>query len=140
MPLDADGECKVDRQLAVDLALLHNRQYQTQYEQLYLSALDLSLNRYDFHSRWFGGNDTSFDASGDGMLASRDLATTNNLGFNRSFVGGGQFLTNLANSFVWELGGGPNTNAVSTNLIFTLTQPLLRGAFPTCSDGEPYSR
>ncbi len=129
LPLDEEGECKVDRQLAVDLALLHNRGYQTQYEQLYLNALNLSLNRYDFHSRWFGGNDTSFDAQGDGAAASRLLSTSNDLGFTRDFVGGGQFLTNIANAFVWQLGGGPNTNAVSTNLIFTLTQPLLRGAF-----------
>ena len=129
LPLDESGECKVDRQQAVDLALLHNRQYQSAYEQLYLSALNLSLNRYDFFNRWFGGTGTTFNAAGDGMAASRLLGSNNGLGFNRAFFGGGQFMTNLANSFVWELGGGPNTQDVSTNLIMTLTQPFLRGAF-----------
>ena len=129
LPLDEEGECKVNREFAVELGLLHNRGYQTQYEQLYLSALNLSLNRYDFVSRWFGGNDTTFDAAGDGAAASRALGTANNLGFTRDFAGGGQFLTNLANSFVWQLGGGPNSQSVTTNLLFTLTQPLLRGAF-----------
>ncbi len=129
LPIDEEGECKIDQQRAVNLALLHNRDYQTSYEQLYLTALNLSLNRYDFHSRWFGGNGTNFDATGDGVLASRLFGTNNNLGFSRNFVGGGQLLTNIANSFVWQFGGGPNTQSVASNLVFTLTQPLLRGAF-----------
>ncbi|MEM9411041.1 MAG: TolC family protein [Planctomycetota bacterium] len=129
LPLNDEGNCQVDRQSAVELALLHNRNYQSSYEQLYLNALNLSLNRYDFHSRWFGGSGGTFDASGDGMLASRLLGNGNSLGFSRNLVGGGQFVTNLINSLTWQLGGGPNSQTVSTNLVFMLTQPLLRGAF-----------
>ena len=129
LPLDEQGVCQVDRQRAVDLALLHNRNYQSAYEGLYQNALALSLNRYDFHSRWFGGTGVDFDATGDGAAASRLLSNSNDLGFTRDFVGGGQFLTSLANAFVWQLGGGPNSQSVTTNLLFSLTQPLLRGAF-----------
>lgn len=129
LPMDENGQLVIDRRRAIELALLHNRQYQTEYEGLYLNALSLALTRYDYHTRWFGGSGVNFSASGDGALASRLLSDSNRLGYRRNLVSGGQFLTNFANSFVWQLGGGTHTNSVASNLVFALTQPLLRGAW-----------
>jgi outer membrane protein TolC len=128
LPLNETGELQIDRDAAIEMALLHNRDYQSSYETLWLTALDLAENRYDFENRWFGGSGTDFNANGDGPFASRLLDRSHQLGFRRNLAGGGQFLTNLANSFVWELGGA-NSSSISTNLLFSLTQPLLRGAF-----------
>ena len=105
LPLDEKGQLNIDRDMAIELALLHNRDYQTSYETLWLAALDLAENRYDFENRWFGSTGTDFGATGDGAFASRLLDRSHQLGFRRNLAGGGQFLTNLANSFVWELGG-----------------------------------
>ena len=128
LPLNEEGELLIDRDRAIELALLHNRDYQTSYETLWLTALDLAENQYDFETRWFGQNGTDFGANGDGPFASRLLNRSHQLGFRRNLATGGQFLTNLANSFVWEL-GGTNSSGISTNLLFSLTQPFLRGAF-----------
>ena len=129
LPTNEEGEVVIDKQLAVNLALLHNRDFQTQVEQLHASALALSANRFEFDLNWFGGNSTTFSADGDGANAVRDLGTSNQLGFNRNLATGGQFVANLVNSFTWNLGGSGTSNFAVGNLLFSLTQPLLRGAF-----------
>ena len=129
MPMNEDGEVVMDKQLAVNLALLHNRDFQTQVEQLHATALALSANRFEFDLNWFGGNGTTFSANGDGADAVRNLGTSNQIGFNRNLAAGGQFAANLVNSFTWSLGGGGASNFAVGNLLFSLTQPLLRGAF-----------
>ena len=129
LPYDETGAVKLDKQMAVDLALIHNREFQTRVEQLYVTALQLSGNRFEFEVNWFGGSDGAFVASGDGANAVRGLSESNNLGFTRNFASGGQFATNLVNSFTWQLGGNGNSNFAAGSLLFSLTQPLLRGAF-----------
>ena len=129
LPTNEKGEVVIDKQLAVNLALLHNRDFQSQVEQLHVSALALSQNRFEFDLNWFGGNDTTFAANGDGVAAIRNLGSSNNLGFSRNFAAGGQFVANLVNSFTWNLGGNGSSNFAVGNLLFSLTQPLLRGAF-----------
>ena len=129
LPYDEEGAVKLDKQMAVDLALIHNRDFQTQVEQLYVSALQLSSNRFEFEVNWFGGSDGAFVASGDGANAVRGLSESNNLGFTRNFASGGQFATNFINTFTWQLGGNGNSNFAAGSLLFSLTQPLLRGAF-----------
>lgn len=129
LPKDENGEVLVDRQLTVDLALLHNRDYQDQVEGLYTQALGLSSNRFEFLVNWLGGTDTGFTASGDGLGAQRDLSQSTNLGLNRAFATGGQFAANLANTFSWQLGGNGGPSFSGGNLVFNLTQPLLRNAF-----------
>ena len=129
LPANEDGEVIIDKQLAVNLALLHSRDFQTQVEGLHISALNLSGNRFEFDLNWLGGNDTTFSANGDGANAIRNLGTSNNLGFSREFAAGGQFIANLVNSFTWSLGGSGASNFAFGNLLFSLTQPLLRDAF-----------
>ncbi len=45
---------------AVAMATAHNREYQRQKEELYLSALDLTLVRHDFATKWFGTFDGTY--------------------------------------------------------------------------------
>ena len=129
LPYDETGAVKLDKQMAVDLALIHSRDFQNQVEQLYGSALQLSSERFEYEVNWFGGSNGTFFASGDGANAVRTLNENNNLGFTRNFAAGGQLVTNLMNSFTWQLGGNNNSNFATGNLLFSLTQPLLRGAF-----------
>ncbi len=128
LPRNQSGEVEVTPELAMDLALLHNRTFQTQFESIYLAGLALSSNRFEFATQWFGGVDSSYAASGKGADASRLLTVTDRLGFGKQLATGGQFATSLLNSFVFEFGGGEFT-AASGNIVATFTQPLLRGAF-----------
>ena len=129
LPYNEEGEVVLDKQLTVDLALLHSREFQTQVERLHTQALSLSANRFEYMLNWLGGTTTSFAASDDGVDANRDLGQASRLGFSRSLATGGQFAANLANSMTWNLGGNGSSNFSAGNLALTLTQPLLRGAF-----------
>ena len=129
LPYDEDGVVVVDKDLTVELALMHSREFQTQVEQLYSQTLSLSSNRFEFMLNWFGGADLDFNATQDGFDAQRDLANPNSLGFNRELLAGGQFAANLLNTFTWSFDGSGQSNFSAGSLAFSLTQPLLRGAF-----------
>ena len=129
LPDDEQGVVKLRRDMVMELALLHARDYQTEIERLYLNALSLTLERFEFSTRWFARNSTFFDAVGiGGPPASRRLRTTSGVGFERSLAAGGELLVEFANSFVWEFAGG-TTSSASSGLLVSLAQPLLRGAF-----------
>lgn len=129
LPLNADGELELDQYSTVQMALLNSRDYQDQVENLYATALVLSGNQFEFDLNWFGGSDTGFLANSDGMNAVRNLGIVNQLGAVRNLAAGGQFATSLVNSFTWQLGGAGPANFSAGNILFSLTQPLLRGAF-----------
>jgi outer membrane protein TolC len=122
--LDEKGVLKLTREKAVEVALNNSREYQTRLENVYLSALALTLNRFEFEVQWFGRNNTGYVHTG-GPFETNTLATTSGLGFGRNFAAGGQLLTNFANSFVWEFTG--NTHTASSSIGATLIQPLIRG-------------
>lgn len=126
LPADADGRIRISQETAIELALLHNRQYQTQFEQVYLQALSLSGNRFEFDTQWAGGLGANHVNSGDG--ANRLLTVSDRLGFGQNLAAGGQVATNLANAFVFQFGNGQFQQA-GGNVVATFTQPLLRGAF-----------
>ena len=128
LPRNEDGTVVLTQETVVQIALMHSRDFQTQVESLYLSGLSLSSQRFEFQTRWFGGNTTNFDAFSDAPNALRTLTTANQLGFVRALAAGGEITTTLANTFTWELGSN-QFNMANGSLIVGLTQPLLRGAF-----------
>jgi len=132
LPLDENGVLVLDAEDAVRIALLHSPQYQRQLEQLYLSALAVSAERFQFDTQFFGG--AGLDLTRQGELrslrpgGSTQFGLGNNfLTLNRTFATGGQLIAGVANSIVWEL-SGPNSQSATTILDFTLLQPLLRRA------------
>jgi outer membrane protein TolC len=67
---------------AVAIATQYSRDYQGQKESLYLSALDLTLSRYQYAAQWFGTIDATY-TSRDGEEAA--LLDTK-AGVNRNFL------------------------------------------------------
>ena len=65
LPLDEDGVLVLNSDTAVKIALLNSPDYQRQREQLYLSALDVSSERFQFDTQLFGGARTFLTANGD---------------------------------------------------------------------------
>ena len=127
LPRDEDGQIKLTQELAVDLALLHSRDYQTQFESVYLSALTLTGNEFEFATQWGGGAGAQYTATGSDLGENRLLQVTDRLGLGRRLAGGGQFATNVLNSFFWDFGS--NTAGSNGLFVTSFTQPLLRGAF-----------
>ena len=130
LPYDEQGRVVLNRDAAVQLALVNSRAYQTEIEDLYLSALDVSFERFRFDAQFFGGNSTFFTADGrnrpgSGGESSSVLQTDTGLQVQKLNAFGGEAVVGLANSFIWQFSGNNSENAF-TILDFSLIQPLLR--------------
>lgn len=130
LPLNKDGELVLDRRAAVQMALLQSRDYQRELEDLYLSALDVTFERFQFDTQFFGGNDTFFRTTGPlsgDALSESTLSDDAFISLEKQFATGAELVAGVANSVVWEL-GGPNSYRVTTPITFAFVQPLLRAA------------
>ncbi len=128
LPYDEEGSVLLNRDTALALALLHSREYQTELEDLYLSALDVTQERFQFDVQFFGRTSTVFTADGrvrGGGESQSTLAVDSSGEARRLLATGGELLIGVANSLVWQF-SGPDTNSAFTILDFSLIQPLLR--------------
>lgn len=126
---NAEGQIELTPTLAIDLSLLHSREYQSAFETVYLQALNLSNDRFEFDTQWAGGLGAGFRATGSDLGNQRRLdVTTSRLGLERNLASGGQFATGILNGLFWDFGSS-GISGGSAALVTTFTQPLLRGAF-----------
>jgi len=127
LPLDESGALPLDRGRAVELALINSRDYQSELENLYLSALAVTYQRFRLDAQFFGGNSTFFTSDGPARAGSVGslLQTDTDLVMQKLFATGGELMVGMANSLVWQF-AGPDEYTASTLLDFSLVQPLLR--------------
>ncbi len=110
-------------QQAVEIATKFNRNYQTQKESLYLSALDLTDERYKYALNWFGTIDgTYIDNKSNGDDVS--LETLGGVNKAQLFLDGVIVNTGIAIDWVRFLTGDPRTTLGSI-LSGDVTVPLL---------------
>lgn len=131
------GMIKVSADDAVRLALLHSADYQSQLEELYLSALDVSFERFRFDSQFFAGYEIfgTFDGpvrsgrpAGSSILELNTFSTgRRDWAMQKLFPTGADLVVGFANSLVWQFAGPDNYNG-ATLIDFALVQPLLRNA------------
>jgi len=131
LPRDAEGRVMVDRPMAVQLGLVNSREYQLALENLYLSALDVTFQRFRFDVQFFGSNSTFFTADGPdrttiGGGSSSLLTESNSLQLKKLSATGSQMVADVANSLVWQF-AGPDQYAPTPLLVFSWVQPLWRG-------------
>lgn len=131
---------------ALQLALINSRQYQYRLENIYTSALTVTLRRFDFEPQFYAGLSpvtapigAGFPAGGNGatsyqyqslesgVQASR-LGLTTAAGVGKLFSFGGRLLLGFANTTVFNFAGrNPSQPSVSSSLPMTFIQPFLRG-------------
>ncbi len=116
------GEVRLDLDTAVTLAYTHSPTWQEQLETLYLSALDVSTERFRFDVQYFGGTASTFVHNG-GDRNTFTQATDGQV--QRRLATGGQILVGFANTFVWQF-SGEDTNFAASLANFSIVQPLLR--------------
>ncbi len=147
-------------QLSVDsalrLAYMHSPAQQTQLETLYLSALDVTAERFRLDTQFFGGYDAKYEhlgslvppalryvpvlgryvvtppIHGEGVennrvTVGRPFGADPALQARRRFATAGELLVGFANSFVFEFTGN-DSNLAASLANFSFIQPLLRGA------------
>jgi outer membrane protein TolC len=113
---------------AIRLARRHSPSYQQQLESIYLSALDVSTERYRFDVQFFGGFTAAARHQGSEAPGgeSNQITMDPTASFSKRFAAAGELLVSFANSMVWEF-FGPNEGFSTSRLSFNLVQPLLRG-------------
>lgn len=115
---------------AIELANIHSREYQTQIENVFLSSLLLTFDRFQFNVRYLGigGGEPSSSLTYLNTPGVRDdLQFNNRFGVSQLLPTGGQWAVELANNTLW-LFSGDNQTSTSSLLSFSITQPLLLGA------------
>jgi outer membrane protein TolC len=123
-----DGKLKLRLEDAVRLAMRHSPSYQQQLEALYLSALDVSTERFRFDVQFFGGFTGGFQHRGSENPGgeSNEAFFAPDASARKRYAAAGELLVTLANAASWEF-FGPNDGFTSTQLGFSFVQPLLRG-------------
>ncbi len=126
--LNENGEVLLDKNAVLALALRHSPDYQTALENVYLSALLVSNQRFRFDVQFFGGDSLFYDAQGK-LRSSNTSSLTNeaDVGFNKLYATGGELTAGLANSITWQF-AGPDQVQAGSLFNLNVVQPLLRGA------------
>jgi hypothetical protein len=129
LPMDSEGRVIINIDTAIELSLVHSPSLQRQREDLYLSALDVSLERFGFDSQLFAGFNSFYSVERGGSALSTGFGSRSD-GFNYRKLGitGANFAVGLANTVLWTFGGPSQTQTGNGLINFAITQPLLRGA------------
>ncbi len=131
-PTKSHGEVKIPRvtlQDSLELTYIHSREYQNQLEEVYLSALELTEQRYELGLRFLvggGGSGTGgalFNSSFRPGASHQETLETG-LGITQTLASGTQLSVELINAFTWNVG----SNSSAARLAWSVTQPLLNQA------------
>ncbi|MEI6714183.1 MAG: TolC family protein [Verrucomicrobiota bacterium] len=136
LPKDKNGGIILDQKSAVHLALLNSRDFQREKEDLYLSALDVTFQRFQLSpqatlnneakSGWDGKFHSGLPANPATATEKRHLSFLTDGNVRWLTSSGGELVAGFANSFLWDF-NGHNLKSTSNSLLnFSLVQPLLR--------------
>lgn len=125
LPRDADGIVILNMADVVKVARSHSRTLQQEREDLYLSALDVTFERFRFDTQFFAGNNTEFRHRGRERGGTNTLDTETGARLQQLSATGTNLVVGLANSLVWQFSGS-GSEVIGTVLDFSIVQPLLR--------------
>lgn len=118
------GKVTLTLDQALDYAIKNSREYQSEKEKLYLTALTLTGEQHNFKPNFFGRSRADFSRLDDGE---RTGSVSSGLGFNQALASGGSLGISIANDLLKYFSGDPRRSASSV-LRMDIAQPLLRGA------------
>ncbi len=120
------GKMTLSLDQALEYAIKNSREYQSEKEKLYLSALTLTGERRNFRPNFFGRSRANQSRLSDGE---RTGGVSTELGVNQALITGGSLGISIANDLLKYFTGDPRRSA-SSLLSLNVAQPLLRGAGP----------
>jgi outer membrane protein TolC len=133
VPTDTDGAIVLDPATSMQVFMLNSRNYQTDVENVYLAALNLTLTQYQFVLQPFAGQTTNYSHFGAGRKgptpSTNQLQLATGDGANLMTMTGAQILSNFANAIVFQWSGKGPIQIVTSGLVINVTQPLLQNAF-----------
>jgi outer membrane protein TolC len=121
--------------VALKIAVQHSRVYQNNREQLYLTALSLTLSRHQFTPLFSGSGSGTYTAVteqtdttlSDNFAEKQSVEAKGSLGVNWLIRDIGKLSAAFTTDFLRYITGNPNT-VTSSQISATLTRPLLRNA------------
>ena len=112
---------------SIAYAVEHSREYQTQMEQLYFSALDVTLQRHLFEPRPFANVRTDFNGGQENSAYRSALTVTTEAGVRQQLPLGGEVVASGLVQFVDALNAN-TADGENAQLALSGSIPLLRGA------------
>lgn len=125
LPRNDQGVVSLNLEDAVRVSRIHSRDYQTNLETLYLSALNVTFERFRFDHQFFAGNVLRQAYRGQDVGASSETTLNSFAGFNKLSATGTDIAVGFANSLMWD-SWGRDTDLFASTIDFSLVQPLLR--------------
>lgn len=134
--LGAEGNSEIGARIislekALEIAVKNSRTYQTEKENLYLEALNLTLARHRYRPIFSGNAGATYRKEVregiDKLTDEHSISGSGGVGMDMLLHTGGRIATSFTADFLRFLTGDPRV-ATSSELAATLTQPLLRGA------------
>lgn len=112
----------------LELALFNSREFQDRREDLYLAALPVTLERFNFAAQALATEQVIREATGQdrGDGAGNGWRISSTAGFTRNFATGASLLVRLANQVIIDFSNGRPDLSVS-NFSLAFIQPLLQG-------------
>jgi outer membrane protein TolC len=110
-------------EVALDLAVSSSRRYQSEKERLYLTALTLTGERYQFGPQFFASSTPAWNRTSSGEQFG---SVSSRAGVSQLLKTGGSLSASLANDILRYYTGDPRRSVISA-LSVNLLQPLLRG-------------
>ena len=113
----------------LELSLIHSREYQSQLENVFLAALNVTFERFQFGVRYLGlGGEpsASLDTNVVPGGGPNNVGVGATAGIRQILPAGGQMIIQLANSTLWLF--GPDATTSASTLSYSIVQPLLLGA------------
>ncbi len=110
---------------AIELANIHSRDYQTEVETVFLAALALTFERFQFGVRYLP--EPTFDLNQFSSTSGKgSMSASSGVGASQLLPAGGQWTVELLNNTLWFFTGDHRTTSASI-LSYSLVQPLLLG-------------
>jgi hypothetical protein len=118
----------INLEQSVELGGINSREFQDRREDLYMTALPVTLERFAFSAQFLAAGETIRQWAGRGSEAGRqnNWSITTNTGISKLFSTGALLLLDFANQTVIDFVHFPRTISESTASL-DLIQPLLQG-------------
>jgi hypothetical protein len=115
---------------AVELGLINSREYQDAREDLYMTALAVTLQRFSFAAQYFAVGQAIRQWAGRETQQGHQnsWALNSNVGFTKLFSTGALLLANFANQTVFNMSGFGRSLTSQSTINLDLVQPLLQGS------------
>lgn len=125
LPKNEDGNVQLDLRDSIRVAKVNSRSYQQNLETLYVTALDVSFERFRFDHQLFAGGTINQDLRGRRVGRRSETSIDSFVGVEKLSTTGGELLVGFANSLVWD-SWSRDSDLFSSTIDFSLVQPLLR--------------